>query len=106
MQTQRALLWGVWTWVGNGAGCLLGMIPLALPISVVATLVTLFMGIGAMVLGVKDRRAALRAGDVDVARDARLGYWLGAVHIFAVASVMVLGYFVIEFKILGEVLGH
>ena len=106
MQTQRALLWGIWTWVGNAAGCLLGMIPLALPISVVATIATLISGLGAMVLGVRDRRAALARGEPDVARDALLGFWLGASHMIIVALVVAVGYAVVEFEILGDVLGR
>lgn len=106
MQTQRALLWGIWTWVGNAAGCLLGMIPIALPISVVATIATLITGLGAMFLGAHDRRVALGQGDPDAARDARLGFWLGASHMIIVAIVVAVGYAVVELELLGDALGR
>lgn len=106
MQTQRALLWGIWTWVGNAAGCLLGMIPIALPVSILATVATLITGIGAMILGARDRRVALAEGDVDAARDARLGFWLGASHMIIVGVVVAVGYAVVELEILGDVLGR
>lgn len=81
---KRALNMGIYTWLGNAAGCLLGMIPLALPLSLVATLVTLLTGVGAMIWGVQGRREALQKGDDQGARDARIGFWLGAAHLIIV----------------------
>lgn len=83
----RALNWGLATWIGNGAGCLISMVPLALPLGIVATLVTLVSGIGAMVWGVRGRRRALREDDERSARDARIGFWLGAAHMIIVLLV-------------------
>ena len=92
-QATRALNWGIWTWLGNGAGCLLGMIPLALPLSVIATVVTLFTGIGAMVFGVQGARLASREtseqGQKAARRDAWLGFGLGAAHIVVAVFVLV-----------------
>ena len=84
---KRALTWGVVTWVGNAAGCLLGMIPLALPLSIVATVVTLITGIGAMVYGVRARRDTGLGPDAK--RNATVGFWLGASHLIIVVLVAI-----------------
>ncbi len=74
--------WGVMTWVGNAGGCLVGMVPIALPLSIILTIVTLFTGIWAMVLGV---RAGKETGaSAQDRRHGRLGFWLGAAHIVIV----------------------
>jgi uncharacterized membrane protein SpoIIM required for sporulation len=85
---RRALNWGLATWIANGAGCLISMVPLALPLGVLATIATLVSGVGAMVWGVRGRRRALREDDERSARDARIGFWLGAAHMIIVALVV------------------
>lgn len=105
---QRALHWGVVTWIGNFAGCLIGMVPIALPLSVVATVATLITGLVAMVLGVRGRRAAQEAGDERGAQDARLGFWLGTSHLIIVALVAAAAGAALHFDALGgtRILGH
>ena len=85
--SKRALNWGIITWVANAGGCLLGMIPLALPLSILATIVTFITGIGAMILGVRGKRDASKRGDEQGIRDARMGFWLGAAHMLIVTLV-------------------
>ena len=75
---SRALHWGVMTWVGNGAGCLVGMVPIALPVSAVLVVATFLTGIWAMVLGVRERR---QAPHQDAEQMAMAGFWLGAAHV-------------------------
>lgn len=87
-EAKRAMDWGVYTWLWNVAGCLLGMVPLALPLSVIVTIVTLLTGIGAMILGVRGVRVARRLGRKDAARQAWLGFALGAAHLLIVCSVI------------------
>ena len=85
---ERAMHWGVMTWVGNGAGCLLGMIPLALPLSVLLTIVTLLTGIWAMVLGAPSlHRGATMSGEAR--RAGVFGFWLGAAHVVVVIAVII-----------------
>lgn len=81
----RAMHWGVMTWVGNAAGCLVGMVPLALPLSIILTVVTLFTGGWAMVLG----QRALRMDGVsdEEKRSALTGLWLGAAHVVIVLAL-------------------
>ena len=86
---RKALLWGIFTWVGNLLGCAIGMVPIALPIGIVATIVTLFVGMGAMYYGGKAR---FHAPDPSARRDAMLGFWLGAVHIGFVAMLAGIGF--------------
>lgn len=95
-QAKRALSWGIWTWLGNGAGCLLGMIPLALPLTVIATVVTLFTGAGAMVYGVRGARHAATHDQPAARRDAWIGFGLGAAHI--VVALLVLAVVGLGFK--------
>lgn len=87
-EAKRAMDWGIYTWLWNVAGCLLGMVPLALPLSVIVTVVTLLTGIGAMILGVHGVRVARRLGRKDAQRQALLGIALGAAHLIIVLSVV------------------
>lgn len=105
---RRALSFGIWTWIGNGAGCLLGMIPLALPISIVATAVTFGTGIAAMVWGARAAREAKKASDERSARDASIGFWLGAVHVGFVVIIGAITWAAIQFDWFGgaSLLGH
>lgn len=81
----RAMHWGVMTWVGNAAGCLVGMVPLALPVSIALTVITLLTGIWAMVLG---KRATESSEEEQ--RNASIGFWLGAAHVVIVVLMGVL----------------
>lgn len=54
----KAQHWGVMTWLANIGGCFVGMIPLALPLPLLLTIITFFSGIAAMVLGVRGYRMA------------------------------------------------
>ena len=84
---RSAMTWGAITWIGNIAGCLLGTIPLALPLTLASTVVTLISGFFAMGLGV---RAATATDDPDARRDAWWGYMLGLSHLLIVAVVTLL----------------
>lgn len=84
----RAMHWGVMTWVGNGAGCLVGMIPLALPISIILTVVTLLTGIWAMVLGAPSLRRS-KGSDDSARREGAIGFWLGAAHVVVVVIIAI-----------------
>lgn len=87
-EAKRAMDWGIHTWLWNIGGCLLGMIPLALPLSVVLTVVTLITGIGAMILGVRGVRVARRLGRKDAQRQALLGIALGTAHLIIVVGAV------------------
>lgn len=78
---RHALNMGIATWVGNIGGCLIGMVPLALPVSVLLTIVTFFTGIAAMVMG---WRASATAPNEQATRYALIAFWLGASHMFIV----------------------
>ena len=81
---ERAFKWGIYTWIGNGAGCLIGMIPIALPLGILLTIATLITGIGAMVMGARAMRALkTREHSEDLTR-ARWGFWLGLSHLIIV----------------------
>ena len=81
---ERAFRWGIITWIGNGAGCLIGMIPIALPLGVLLTVVTLVTGIGAMIMGARAMREASVQGDDEARSRARWGFWLGLSHLVIV----------------------
>lgn len=97
--SERALNWGIWTWLGNGGGCLLGMIPLALPLTMIATIVTLITGIGAMFYGIRGVSLAARHNQPKSRRDAWLGFGLGAAHVFVVLMVAIMITLGFKFKI-------
>ena len=103
---RRALNFGIWTWLGNAGGCLLGMIPLALPISIAATVVTLGTGVAAMIWGARAGREA--GGDRRSARDAAIGFWLGAAHVGFVIIGGALAWAALHFDWFGgaNILGH
>lgn len=81
--------WGVMTWIGNGAGCLVGMIPLALPVSIILTIVTFLTGIWAMVLGAPSLRGR-SALQEEERRSGKLGFWLGAAHVVVVVVIAII----------------
>ncbi len=81
---KRALQLGVITWLSNAAGCLISMVPIALPLGVLLVGITLITGAMAMVYGVMGKRTAARSGG-DGAREARVGFWLGASHMILAA---------------------
>ena len=62
LHAKRALQLGVITWLSNAAGCLIGMVPIALPLGVLLVGVTLITGAMAMVYGVLGKRTAARTG--------------------------------------------
>lgn len=86
---QRALQMGIATWLSNAAGCLLGMVPLALPLSVVLVGVTVIMGLVAAAFAMWSWRLSARA-DSPRLKDARVGFWLGMSHLI-VSFVVALG---------------
>ena len=77
---QRALKMGIATWLSNAGGCLLGMVPLALPLSVVLVGVTVIMGVVAAAFAMWSWRLSARA-DKPRLKDARVGFWLGMSHL-------------------------
>ena len=85
-RASRALHMGVITWLSNLAGCLVGMVPLALPLSVLLVGATLITGALAMLYGVLGARDAASLGGQG-RQDARLGFWLGASHMILSALV-------------------
>lgn len=101
---QRAYTWGIWTWIWNAAGCLLSMIPIALPLGMFLTFVTFCTGIAAMWWGALAYKDARKRGDKKSATDAMLGFVLGGVHMFIVAVVS-LGIYLLLYHS-GAVLDH
>lgn len=90
----RAMHWGVMTWIGNGAGCLVGMIPIALPVSIALTVITLLTGIWAMALGAGGVGKRASTMSQEERRAASIGFWLGAAHVVIVvvfAAILVMG---------------
>lgn len=85
--TQRALNTGIATWAFNIFGALLGMIPLALPISIALTVVTFFSGIAAMLMGIRAKKRAEARHDELSTRYARIAFWLGTSHLIIIALI-------------------
>lgn len=83
----KALNMAVFTWLGNFAGCLISMVPLALPLGALLVLATVFTGFAAMgygVLGYRKSRTMQGEGD----KDAIVGFVLGTLHIGALAAMI------------------
>ena len=77
------------TWVFNFIGCLISMVPIALPIGVILTAVTFVSGIWAMLLGLRGWREPPDPGDDYAIHQARWGFWLGAAHVVTVVAFTV-----------------
>jgi len=101
---QRAVKWGIWTWVWNIAGCLVSTVPIAFPIGIALTFITFCTGIMAMWWGARAYMDARSRGDDKSAKDAAIGFVLGGIHMAIVAAVSVLVYFILYHS--GGVLEH
>jgi hypothetical protein len=77
--SERSTYYGVITWITNIVGLLLSAVPLALPLGgllLVISLVTGFMGVYYGVVGYRGSEEG-----TDARRDAKIGLWLGLVHL-------------------------
>ena len=83
----KSLLWGVMTWVLNFIGCLISMVPIALPLGVILTVLTFFSGIWAMLLGLRGWREPPDPNDEHAIHQSRWGFWLGAAHVVTVVAL-------------------
>lgn len=92
----KAQHWGVMTWIANIGGCFVGMIPLALPLTILLTIITFFTGIAAMVFGARGYRLARAHDDAGSARSALLGIALGGAHMVIVILVSVAAVLILQ----------
>jgi uncharacterized membrane protein len=96
---RRAYNWGIFTWLGNLFGCAVSLVPIALPVGVVLTVVTLITGFGAMMLGTRGKQQAKLDDDDNSMWHARVGWWLGMTHLIIVATVTLVLYLVLTSQI-------
>lgn len=98
---RRAYNWGVFTWLGNLFGCAISLVPIALPLGVLLTVVTLITGFGAMIYGVRGTQLARNENDENSLWHSRIGYWLGMSHLIIVAIVTLVLYLVLTAQVMG-----
>jgi hypothetical protein len=93
---RRAYNWGIFTWVGNIAGCGIALIPIAIPIGILLTIFTLGTGFGAMMYGTRGKAQAKIDDDDNSLWHARVGWWLGMSHLIIVAVVVLVVFLVLS----------
>lgn len=98
---KKSYNWGIFTWLGNLFGCAVSLVPVALPIGVILTAVTLVTGFGAMMYGVRGKQQAKVDSDDNSMWHARVGYWLGMSHLIIVCIVAIAIYFILTSQVMG-----
>lgn len=85
--SQRSYNWAIYTWVGNLIGCFIALVPIALPIGIAMTGVTLIMGFVAFFFGLRGLKVARDEDDAESRTYAWIGIGLSMAHLVIVAVV-------------------